>query len=377
MNKLAKIILKPIRRTLRWNSAKFSLEVRLYNGILLSITILTLLLILPINLIIDRSSTDLLIIGLLGLSSFGFFIVSYHYQVHLLATTLFTFLAFLTFFWFAGAASEGPQPFFYLILFTFALILLRGFKRIIISFIIPSYLFVLFYIESKHPELIRYYATKEDQLTDLFGGVALAFMIIGLAIIIILNYFDAERRITEIQSRKLILRNLKLKDLAIKDGLTGLYNRRHLMDHLTREIAYAKRYKHPLAIILFDIDYFKKINDSFGHQVGDSILQQVGKSLLSNLRESDFAGRYGGEEFLIICRNTNVEGAFMVAKKLQHSIRHIRLPNRKECVEISGGIATHRSDTIASLIERADQLLYSAKGRGRNQILIDTWEKVN
>lgn len=366
---------RTILKLIRGGTSQQSFENRLFNGITFYVAIFAFFILLPVNYAIGRSQTDLLVLFLVGIVSLCFYTVSIYKNIQLVVSTFFSHLAFLTYFWFTGAGSKGPQPLFYIATFIAAIILLRGWQRTLWSFLIPLYLISLMTVEYLHPEFIRYYANQSDQIADSITGTIAVFIITATIIRIVVNHFDAERKVTQIQSRKLRLRNLKLSELAIKDGLTGLYNRRHLMDQLSREIAHAKRYNHPLAIILFDIDFFKNINDTFGHQAGDSILKQVGQSLLANLRQSDFAGRYGGEEFLIICRNTNVEGAFMVAKKLQHSIRHIELPNKQGCVEISGGISTHRDDTIASLIERADQLLYSAKERGRNQILIDKWEK--
>jgi diguanylate cyclase (GGDEF)-like protein len=165
-------------------------------------------------------------------------------------------------------------------------------------------------------------------------------------------------------------KNKQLEVLADTDGLTNLYNHRYLITALSNNINIAKRYLTPLSIIMFDIDYFKQVNDTHGHLFGDTILKSIADIFIDNLRNVDIIGRYGGEEFLIIQPNTKLEGCIKVAKLLRKQIEkkfsneHFNIP-----VTISGGACEYKDDyDLAGFISVADQLLYKAKDNGRNRV---------
>lgn len=173
----------------------------------------------------------------------------------------------------------------------------------------------------------------------------------------------------------LIKANEQLKELANKDYLTGLYNRRFFEELFIRELALAKRYERPISVILVDIDYFKKVNDTYGHKAGDTVLKGIAKLFLENLRGVDIVCRYGGEEFAIFLPETDKENAFIVAEKLRESIgkysfEEVDVDLR---VKITGGISEHRkevSEDINKIISMADEALYLGKNSGRNKIVI-------
>jgi diguanylate cyclase (GGDEF)-like protein/PAS domain S-box-containing protein len=172
-----------------------------------------------------------------------------------------------------------------------------------------------------------------------------------------------ERDITE---RKLL--EEELKELAIKDQLTGLYNRRKIDEVLMKEKQQADRSQQDLSIIIADIDMFKLVNDQFGHLVGDIVLSEVTKILGSSIRKTDVLGRWGGEEFMIICPDTDLNGALNLAEKLRRKIAqyHFDQVGHKTC---SFGVAQLRKDeSIDSLLLRSDTALYRAKERGRNRV---------
>lgn len=157
-----------------------------------------------------------------------------------------------------------------------------------------------------------------------------------------------------------------LQDLAIKDGLTSLYNHRHMHELLDKYVKQAKRYNRPLSLMMLDIDNFKKINDIYGHQFGDEVLSQLSSVLLSSIREQDIVGRYGGEEFVIILPETNAENSMATAIRIQENMTKMIFKHDIN-VTVSGGIAELSND-IELLIYEADLLMYSAKHSGKNNI---------
>jgi diguanylate cyclase (GGDEF)-like protein len=169
------------------------------------------------------------------------------------------------------------------------------------------------------------------------------------------------------------LRNLAIAEMrAATDSLTGLPNRRALQDHVKRLVANASRSMTALSALMCDLDHFKKINDQFGHGGGDEILAAVGALMPGTLRASDFAGRYGGEEFLILLPGTDSDGARVIAEKLRHGVANIRVPSVEQRITMSIGIATfpaHATDPD-SLERAADRALYAAKAGGRDRVEI-------
>lgn len=160
----------------------------------------------------------------------------------------------------------------------------------------------------------------------------------------------------------------QLKMAATIDKLTGIYNRQTLDDVLAREIARAHRYKTPLSLIMADIDHFKQVNDSFGHQIGDQVLRAIAVTLKESVRRSDMVGRWGGEEFMIVAPQTEIENTIAMAEKLRKLIAGRSFPHN-DTVTVSMGVARmNADDTIESIIHRADEALYAAKHAGRNRV---------
>jgi len=162
----------------------------------------------------------------------------------------------------------------------------------------------------------------------------------------------------------------RVEHLSITDSLTNLYNRMKINIVLDQEVQRSSRYDNPLSIFLFDVDYFKSVNDTYGHQVGDQVLIGISELVRLNIRAVDIPGRWGGEEFMVICPETNSEGAKTVAEKLRIVIANHFFPvvGSKTC---SFGIATRiPGEKIDHFIERADAALYLAKKMGRNQVKV-------
>lgn len=166
----------------------------------------------------------------------------------------------------------------------------------------------------------------------------------------------------------------KLKKLAVTDGLTKLFNSRKFYEQLETEIERFNRYKHPLSLIMLDIDHFKEFNDTFGHLEGDKVLYKVGEIINSSLRAMDTAYRYGGEEFTVILPETRADEAEVVASRIKESLEEeIFIPqvNEKITVTASFGITEYLPpENIHSFVNRVDQALYSSKDEGRNKITV-------
>jgi len=169
---------------------------------------------------------------------------------------------------------------------------------------------------------------------------------------------------------KLFEQNSILQNLATVDGLTGLYNHRHLYDRLEEEAKRCSRHQESFVVMILDIDFFKKINDTYGHLTGDKILKEVSQILIANTRQTDIVARYGGEEFLIILVETSLSKGFEVAEKIRRAVELYEF-TAQICLTVSIGIAEYNGEKVSELIEKADDLLYAAKNSGRNKTVMD------
>ena len=208
--------------------------------------------------------------------------------------------------------------------------------------------------------LVSYYAMKFGNLW-LEVIYPLIFSIFAFTCAYIIKYLIKSRDF-ELQYK-----------LATTDGLTELYNHRYFQEQIRMQIEQSKRYNTSFSLIIIDIDFFKKFNDTFGHQSGDAVLKEVAQTLRRNVRATDIVCRYGGEEMSIILPNTSKEEALLTAQKICERVasKKFKLFNGKETnVTISLGVSAYPSDgsTAVEIIEVADKRLYNAKNNGRNQV---------
>lgn len=180
---------------------------------------------------------------------------------------------------------------------------------------------------------------------------------------------NAEQLALELQQA-----NSSLRKLAYRDGLTGVYNHRYFQKVVEAELKRALRYKHPVSLLMVDIDFFKKVNDSFGHLVGDDVLKEVSRVLVRLVRSCDIVARYGGEEFAVVLPETGTKGAKVLAQRLRRGVEQKKIESNGELISvtISIGLAATDMSEIAlnrvALIECSDQALYMAKQNGRNRV---------
>ncbi|GGC95829.1 biofilm regulation diguanylate cyclase SiaD [Halopseudomonas salina] len=165
--------------------------------------------------------------------------------------------------------------------------------------------------------------------------------------------------------------NLALREASTHDPLTGLGNRRLLLERLKEETDRSHRYARPLSIAMLDIDYFKRVNDDHGHELGDQVLMEVSRVMDAQIRDQDMCGRWGGEEFLIILPETNISSACQVLDRVREAIAALRMRVGDESITVTAsiGVASHRdADTYSDTINQADWALLTAKRSGRNRL---------
>jgi polar amino acid transport system substrate-binding protein len=205
-------------------------------------------------------------------------------------------------------------------------------------------------------------------------SVAWKIFFLSVILLLIFGYWNrkiskANRLLNEAQ-KQIELKNAELQKLAITDKLTGVFNRSKLDEVLENEINRSERFKHIFGIAFLDIDFFKKINDNYGHQIGDKVLVGIANILKTNTRKTDSIGRWGGEEFLIICPESDENGIKELSENLRKYIENYNFLDTEQ-ITVSFGISIYENnDTIDSILKRADDALYDAKNGGRNKVVI-------
>jgi diguanylate cyclase (GGDEF)-like protein len=189
----------------------------------------------------------------------------------------------------------------------------------------------------------------------------------------------AAKRIIDLQ-KELVESNRRLELLSITDGLTKLHNHRHFQDELARAFDESQRYHRPLSLVMADIDFFKKINDTYGHATGDEVLKAISAIFQQSIRSTDLAARYGGEEFAVMLPETNLEDAIAFAEKLRSITEETAIPTQAGPLHltISLGVASvphSRVHSAKGLVITADKALYRAKRNGRNQVQAERREE--
>lgn len=185
--------------------------------------------------------------------------------------------------------------------------------------------------------------------------------------IIQFDFFDEDRRVSE----------EKRYEMGVKDPVTGAYNKSYFLQRIADEFSFSQRQNLPLSIIMFDIDHFKLINDNYGHLAGDQVLQEISSRVINMIREEDVFCRYGGEEFVVIMRNTPCQAAVNLAERIRRRIESEpveSLDQQQIKVTLSAGVSTQYDQKFrdyVGMIAEADKYLYKAKGSGRNRVIAE------
>lgn len=219
--------------------------------------------------------------------------------------------------------------------------------------------------------------------TGYLAPVGLFLMLFSQAVLLSLRFtrametteilsHDLEKQVED-RTRELTLEREKLERLAREDSLTGIYNRRYMMNTLQNEVKRYGRHGITFSILIMDIDHFKRINDTLGHPVGDRVLQRIGRVLATGLRTTDTVGRIGGEEFMVILPYTNKQCAVTVAEKIRSTVEEMPFVEGSEAFKVTCSIGVaqveeSKNEESDAMVSRADRALYRAKESGRNRV---------
>ncbi len=225
------------------------------------------------------------------------------------------------------------------------------------------------------------YMVSVMQLTSESGMSAVTELVIVFAFGLVLVFgpalYQFERTIFENlmtdKNDELTRALAQIKDMAVRDELTGVYNRRHVMEMLGQQKGMAERSSYAFSICYVDLDYFKKVNDRFGHATGDEVLKNFARVAEEILREVDCVARIGGEEFVLVMSGTNQHDAVTGAQRIADALKdmHVTRNEPRYRITASVGITQYRAgDTVERMLERADSALYEAKRTGRNKIVV-------
>jgi len=179
---------------------------------------------------------------------------------------------------------------------------------------------------------------------------------------------DANKKLADVNAQLKKEKHI-LRVSAITDGLTGLYNRAYIEEQFRQFIRESSRYGKPFSLAMFDLDHFKKVNDEFGHHVGDEVLRKVADSFHDLIRETDIAGRFGGEEFLLLYPQTDHSEAMVVTERIRVRIGELSFEQGPKNITISAGVAQYSGESPEEILAKADKNLYSAKQNGRNRVV--------
>ncbi|MBN2899923.1 MAG: diguanylate cyclase [Clostridia bacterium] len=308
------------------------------------------------------------VMGFCYMSFIYLLVIKNQYRIVAYAALLLPTLLIFPVLWFNNGGLAGSIPYFYILMILLSAVLLHPLKYRSVALIQLSVIFGLIYAEIQYPELITPYATRQAQIIDLTFSV----LVIILVIFLLLRYIMREyhRSIEDLKKIKAELEstNQTLHQSAITDTLTSIHNRRYIMDQLNRIIDQT-----PLehGLLMIDIDHFKAINDTYGHDVGDQVLITISQLLKRNLPEETHLARIGGEEFLAILDCTQVQRCDKLAEHLRQTISSYvwHIPTLRVTVSI-GMYTMHPGDIAERALKYVDIALYDAKKMGKNQVVV-------
>ena len=333
----------------------FPLEVRIYMIIFFELLFVSIL---------SATTNTLLGKGILGVSLQWAVIVfsiitlaapsAFRIKIHK-PVVIFISFVYLPFLFFQTAGYEGTAMLFAPLSIFLLAIIFKGKRRLLLVSLAVSLYCACCVAQYYNAALIVPHATEIDKLIDLLVALVLATTSITIIAIYVISTYEVEEA--------------KIRQFADEDALTGIYNRRKLYEYLTVELERAKREEVPLLAIMFDLDNFKKINDTHGHSVGDMVLQHTASVVLNQIRSHDFFARYGGEEFFIVLRNTQMANALLVAERIRVKIEQHQYDDGVRATISLGLAMSGGEDSVESLVQRVDEYLYKAKEEGRNCIV--------
>jgi len=348
------------------NSRDFDLQYRVFNFYCLLGLVVSLL------AAVSAYYLDLVNVIIYFLLIFSVFVLFCWYLSrfrHLFGLSTFLAISVLVFgitpgLWILNSGSTGGSQYFFIFWGILICSIYNGWARYTWLVTLFTVITALMYIEYYHPAMIVTYTSRSTRYFDVYTSNIVATLSITMIFIIYTNNYRREHEHVKKYAER-------LEKMALTDGLTGLFNHNHLHNCLKYEIYKAERYKRSLSLIMIDTDYFKKVNDTYGHPTGNLVLSQFVNILRSNTRTSDIIGRYGGDEFLIVCPETDLDGTISITEKLRTIVEAASFGSSGQIrMTISCGVTTWNGQTLSQIIEAVDQALYAAKKAGRNRVEI-------
>lgn len=283
---------------------------------------------------------------------------------------IFIVFLYLPYMYFPTAGYKGTSMFFAILGIFMLCVIFKGKTRIFLVTLNTLMYLVFALLQYRFPGLITPFANETAQLLDLIVAAILCF--IGMAILT--TYFSKTHQ-QQLHSIESLLRTLEHNNKALEemnnlDSLTGAYSRRYVTDYLKGELASNRLTSTNLCLLLMDLDSFKSINDTYGHNFGDQVLIRFTTAVKQQLRKYDVFSRYGGEEFLAVLNHVDIDEAFLIAERIREAVAQITFENGLK-LSVSIGLVQSRADEeIDALIGRSDTCLYAAKKEGRNKVVM-------
>lgn len=267
-----------------------------------------------------------------------------------------------------GLLSMGISFFLITSILSFVLLELKSFQIVATFTTVSIILIGIFYPDGVLQSDIDLYEYVQSTKVWILIAIAYLFLLISIlsGVGIILYSLYGILREVKSQKKELSDLNIKLQKLSITDNLTQVLNRMGINDALNKELKLQERYEYTFGIILLDIDYFKQVNDGYGHDVGDAVLVSIANLLKTQTRGTDYIGRWGGEEFLIICPEINKDNIKKLSEALRKSIEEYMFEDIGTITSSFGTAIANKDESVDKLVKRADDALYKAKGAGRN-----------
>ncbi|MGB4350796.1 MAG: diguanylate cyclase [Tissierellaceae bacterium] len=358
-----------------------------------------------INWLLGLGLLPTVLTALCGIITVGLYVAfrkTRNYEVLSLIVVVFLSFVFFPIMWLFAGGTYTSISYYIIVNAGIIALLLVGLKRKIVLFLFTLFVGTLMIIEYKIPDLVFEYGSPLERYIDISFGLFICLLSIAVLIAVLIDSYMEELRksklylarleeknkVIEAKNRMLEKSNAefmrakekeeklnkllkeekqKLEELSITDYLTGAFNRRFITSCLKDEMESSDLQQKELTVAMVDIDNFKMINDSYGHLYGDYVLKRVVSTIKSNLRQSDIVGRYGGDEFLIILRNTTGSEGYAMMERIRRMIQELEWEGDLK-VTISGGVIEAGNNDLTSLLKKADKLLYRAKHMSKNMI---------
>ncbi len=281
---------------------------------------------------------------------------------------LFVAVIYFPFMFFTNAGNYGSAPIYFVMIMVYFAFYLKGIWFFITFSVLLTYYIIIMIYGYIHPELVIPYPDAMSGLIDLCASVIAVSIVMSIIAGTTFSSYNKERDHVISLMDELEYKNKELELLAIKDQLTDVFNRRHFSKVLEEELMLAEQEQKSFYLLMIDIDYFKKINDTYGHLYGDEILKLVANCIKDSIRNHDVLARFGGEEFIVLLSKAENADGYQLAERIREKVSQIEYRNERQ-VTVSIGITKYmKGDRTVDIIKRADDLLYAAKENGRNRV---------